>query len=208
MEITALQRYKGSTFEAELDYERKIYLHSDIIADFGLRTGMVLERDELRKIIYASNFRRAYQRALYLLDYRDYSAKEMYDKLIDTYKSEKLCGAVLEKLKGAGLIDDVRYAGNMARKLVISKRFGRRRALRELTTKGIDRFTAEDALEEYDEIFSENLMELIEKKYSRYLTDMSDRKNIEKVKSALVRYGYSFDEINRTVREYFENMIE
>lgn len=208
MEITALQRYKGSTFEAELDYERKIYLHSDIIADFGLRTGMVLERDELRKIIYASNFRRAYQRALYLLDYRDYSAKEMYDKLIDTYKSEKLCGAVLEKLKGAGLIDDVRYAGNMARKLVISKRFGRRRALRELTMKGIDRFTAEDALEEYDEIFSENLMELIEKKYSRYLTDMSDKKNIEKVKSALVRYGYSFDEINRTVREYFENMNE
>ncbi|MBR3282446.1 MAG: RecX family transcriptional regulator [Ruminococcus sp.] len=208
MEITALQRYKGSTFEAELDYERKIYLHSDIIADFGLRTGMVLERDELRKIIYASNFRRAYQRALYLLDYRDYSAKEMYDKLIDTYKSEKLCGAVLEKLKGAGLIDDVRYAGNMARKLVISKRFGRRRALRELTMKGIDRFTAEDALEEYDEMFSENLMELIEKKYSRYLTDMSDRKNIEKVKSALVRYGYSFDEINRTVREYFENMNE
>ena len=196
MEITALQRYKGSTFEAELDYERKIYLHSDIIADFGLRTGMVLERDELRKIIYASNFRRAYQRALYLLDYRDYSAKEMYDKLIDTYKSEKLCGAVLEKLKGAGLIDDVRYAGNMARKLVISKRFGRRRALRELTMKGIDRFTAEDALEEYDEMFSENL------------TDMSDRKNIEKVKSALVRYGYSFDEINRTVREYFENMNE
>ena len=208
MEITALQRYKGSTFEAELDYERKIYLHSDIIADFGLRTGMVLERDELRKIIYASNFRRAYQRALYLLDYRDYSAKEMYDKLIDTYKSEKLCGAVLEKLKGAGLIDDVRYAGNMARKLVISKRFGRRRALRELTMKGIDRFTAEDALEEYDEMFSENLMELIEKKYIRYLTDMSDRKNIEKVKSALVRYGYSFDEINRTVREYFENMNE
>lgn len=208
MEITALQRYKGSTFEAELDYERKIYLHSDIIADFGLRTGMVLERDELRKIIYASNFRRAYQRALYLLDYRDYSAKEMYDKLIDTYKSEKLCGAVLEKLKGAGLIDDVRYAGNMARKLVISKRFGRRRALRELTMKGIDRFTAEDALEEYDEMFSENLMELIEKKYSRYLTDMSDKKNIEKVKSALVRYGYSFDEINRTVREYFENMNE
>ena len=208
MEITGLKVYKGSTFEAELDDGRKLYLHADIIADFGLRTGMVLERDELRKIIYASNFRRAYQRALYLLDYRDYSAKEMYDKLIDTYKSEKLCGAVLEKLKGAGLIDDVRYAGNMARKLVISKRFGRRRALRELTMKGIDRFTAEDALEEYDEMFSENLMELIEKKYSRYLTDMSDRKNIEKVKSALVRYGYSFDEINRTVREYFENMNE
>ncbi|MBQ6181118.1 MAG: RecX family transcriptional regulator [Ruminococcus sp.] len=208
MEITALQRYKGSTFEAELDNERKIYLHSDIIADFGLRTGMVLERDELRKIIYASNFRRAYQRALYLLDYRDYSAKEMYDKLTDTYKSEKLCSAVLEKLKNAGLIDDVRYAENMARKLVVSKKFGRRRAMREITLKGVDRFTAEDALAEYESVFAENLSELIEKKYSRYLTDPDDRKNTEKVKSALVRYGYSFDEINRTVKEFFENINE
>ena len=41
--------------------------------------------------------------------------------------------------------------------------------------------------------------------YSRYLTDESDRKSIEKVKSALVRYGYDFSEINRAVKEYFEN---
>ena len=56
--------------------------------------------------------------------------------------------------------------------------------------------------------FEENLKELLETKYSRYLTEPDDRKSIEKAKSSLVRYGYSFDEINRAVREYFENMNE
>ena len=64
MKITSLKKYKGSTFEAELDYERKIYLHADIIADFGLREDDELDRERLREIIRASNFRRAYQRAL------------------------------------------------------------------------------------------------------------------------------------------------
>ena len=207
MKVTNVSRYKGTTYEVEIDESRKLYLHIDIITDFSVRTGMELEREELRKIVYASNFRRAYQRALFLLDYRDYSAKEMTEKLIKTYKSETLCSAVLKKLKENGFIDDVRYAERMARKLVEIRKFGCRRAKREIMLKGIDQFTAEDALAVYDDRFSENLMELLETKHSRYLTDSSDRKSIEKVKNALVRYGYDFSDINRAVKEYFENSI-
>jgi len=205
MKVTNVSRYKGTTYEVEIDESRKLYLHIDIITDFSVRTGMELERDELRKIVYASNFRRAYQRALFLLDYRDYSAKEMTEKLVKTYKSEALCGAVLKKLQDNGFIDDERYAERMARKLVESRKFGYRRAKREIMQKGIDQFTAEDALAEYEEAFEENLTELLQTKHSRYLTDSTDRKSIEKVKSALVRYGYDFSEINRAVKEYFEN---
>ena len=205
MKITNVSRYKGTTYEVEIDESRKVYLHIDIITDFSVRTGMEIERDELRKIIYASNFRRAYQRALFLLDYRDYSAKEMTEKLVGTYKNEALCGAVLEKLKENRFIDDERYAEKLARKLVEIKKYGYKRAKREIMLKGIAQFTAEDALECFAESFEENLTELLKTKYSRYLTDESDRKSIEKVKSALVRYGYDFSEINRAVKEYFEN---
>ena len=205
MEITSLKRYKGTTYEAELDHERKIYLHIDIITDFGLRAGMELERDELRKIIYASNFRRAYQYALYCLDYRDYSERDMFQKLVKTYKSEKLCLAVVKKLAGAGVIDDSRYAEKLARKLVESRKYGYRRARREMLLKGLREETAEEALGQYADSFAENLAELLEKKHYRLLTDKDDRRSIEKVKSALVRYGYSFDEINSAVKEYFEN---
>ncbi len=204
MKIISVKRYKGSTYEAELDDGRKLYLHADIITDFGIRAGMETDRDTLRKIVYASNFRRAYQRALYLLDYRDYTYSEMFGKLVENYKSEPLCTAVMKRLTEHGFIDDVRYAERMARKLVEIKRFGYRRCRRELMQKGISQFIAEDALAPYGEAFEENLAELLKTKHSRYLTDREDRKSIEKVKSALVRYGYDFTEINRAVKEYFE----
>ena len=205
MKIVSVVRYKGSTYEAELDDGRKLYLHADIITDFGIRAGMETDRDELRKIVYASNFRRAYQRALYLLDYRDYTYSEMLGKLVENYKSEPLCTAVMKRLTEHGFIDDVRYAERMARKLVEIKHFGRRRCKRELMQKGINEFIAEDAIALYSEAFGENLAELLKNKYSRYLTDREDRKSIEKAKSALVRYGYDFTEINRAVKEYFES---
>ncbi|WP_024861056.1 regulatory protein RecX [Ruminococcus flavefaciens] len=205
MRFTSVNKYKGSTYEAELDDGRKLYLHADIITDFGIRAGMETDRDTLRKIVYASNFRRAYQRALYLLDYRDYTYSEMFKKLLENYKSEALCTAVMKRLTEHGFIDDRRYAERMARKLVEIKHFGYRRCKREIMLKGVDQFIAEDALAPYEEAFGENLMELLNTKHSRYLTDIEDRKSIEKVKNALVRYGYDFSEINRAVKEYFES---
>jgi len=71
MKITSLRKYKGTTYETVLDGVRKIYLHIDIITDYALSEGMEIDRETLRKVIYASNFRRAYQYALYRLDYRD-----------------------------------------------------------------------------------------------------------------------------------------
>lgn len=205
MKITSVKQYKGTTYEVELDENRKIYLHADIVADFALYTDMVLEREELRKIIYASNFRRAFQYALHLLDYRDYSFREMFGKLEKTYKNEKLCFEVMKKLVKIGVINDARYAEKLARRLVEAKHYGYYRAKREMLAKGLDSDTAEDALAVYEDSADENLALLIEKKYARLLTDRDDRKSIEKVKSALVRYGYGFEEVNRAVRNYFEN---
>lgn len=205
MKVVSVKKYKGSTYETEMDDGRKFYLHADILADFGIRSGDELEREELKKIIYASNFRRAFQYALHLLDYRDYSYREMFRKLEDTYKNENLCYKVMNKLVSIGVINDVRYAEKLARKFVECKRFGRYRAGRELAEKGIDSDTADKALERYENLYEENLAYLLERKHSRLLTDESDRKSIEKVKNALVRYGYGFEEINRAVKEYFEN---
>lgn len=204
MEITSLTRYKGTTYEMELDGERKLYLHIDIITDFGLAKGMELERQELRKIIYASNFRRAYEYALYRLDYRDYSAEEIFQKLVQTYKNEKLCLDVIRKLAAAGIINDRRYAEKLGRRYVEGKKYGYRRAKREMRQKGLAEDLTEDILRQYSGLFEENLAELLNAKYSRFLTDSSDRKSVEKAKNALVRFGYGYDEINKAVKEYFE----
>lgn len=205
MKITSVRIYKGTTYEIGTDDEKKFYLHADIIADFGICEGMELDRPELRKIIYASNFRRAYQYALYCLDYRDYSSAEMTEKLVKTYRNESLCGAVVRKLEECGIISDERYAEKLARRYVEGRKYGYRRAKREIMLKGISECLTEDALQLYAESFPENLVHLIKTKYARILTDEKDRKSIEKVKNSLVRQGYGFDEINRAVREYFDN---
>lgn len=203
MEITSINQYKGTTYEVEIDGGRKLYLHIDIIADYGIRTGMQIERPELKKIIYASNFRRAYQYSLYCLDYRDYSAEELFEKLVKTYKNETLCLEVIKKLAGAGIINDRRYAEKLARKFVEIRKYGRRRAEREMLQKGLDSDTVRNALDIFEDAFAENLNELICIKFSRFLTDSSDRKSTEKAKNALARLGYDFDEINTAVRNYY-----
>lgn len=205
MKITSIKIYKGTVYEVETDDGKKFYLHADIIADFGICRGMEIDRPELRRIIYASNFRRAYQYALYCLDYREYSAKEMTGKLVKTYRNEKLCIEVVKKLESCGLINDERYAEKLANRYVEGRKYGYRRAKHEIILKGISEYLAEDALESYAETFAENLTHLIQTKYARLLTDAEDRKSTEKVKNSLVRNGYGFDEINRAVREYFDN---
>ena len=204
MKITSVKVYKGTTFEVETDDDKKIYLHADIIADFGVREGQELSRPELRKIIYASNFRRAYQYSLYCLDYRDYSAKEMCDKLVKTYKNENLCREVVRKLEEAGIINDERYAEKLAFRYVEGRKYGYRRAKHEIILKGIGEYLAEDVLQIYTEKFPENLAYLLKTKYVRFLADGSDRKSIEKVRNSLVRYGYSYEEVKKSVSEYFD----
>ena len=204
MKITSLAHYKGKTLEVEFDDKKILYLHIDIVTDFGLVQGMEIERAKLKKIVYASNFRRAYEYALYRLDYRDYSAADMFEKLLETYKSEALCLEVVKKLARVGIINDERYAEKLARKLVEAQKYGFRRAKREMALKGLTEETVENALALYADYFEENLAALLRGKYSRYLTDRTDRKAVEKAKNALVRRGYGYDEINRAVAAYFE----
>ncbi|MDE5764747.1 MAG: RecX family transcriptional regulator [Ruminococcus sp.] len=203
MKIISISQYKGTTYEVEIDGGRKFYLHIDIIADYGITAGMQIERSELKKIIYASNFRRAYQYSLYCLDYRDYSAEELFEKLVRTYKNETLCLEVIRKLASAGLINDRRYAEKLARKFVEVRKYGRKRAESEMLRKGLDSETVRNALDIFEDVCTENLNELINTKFSRFLTDRNDRKSTEKAKNALVRLGYGFDEINTAVRNYY-----
>ena len=63
--------------------------------------------------------------------------------------------------------------------------------------KGIDRELVDEILEVYRDSTSDRICELINKKYHDCL---DDRDKIRKMKNALVRQGYSFDEINTAVR--------
>lgn len=145
-----------------------------------------------------ATFRRARERALYILEGRDCSYTELYEKLSKNYDDE-ICLAVCDNMVELSLIDDRRYAEKLARHYITVKKYGMYRAKQEMTRKGIPPEMAEEFLEEYEDDTIERITELIEKKYARYL---GDEKGIRKVKSALVRMGYSYGDINAVLEEY------
>ena len=195
MTVNSAARYKGSTWEVFIDGNR-IYLHKEIVADYGLRPGAEISPERYEEMMLASDRRRATERALYLLDYRDYSYSELFKKLNENY-DEDTCYYVLNKLVSLGLINDRRYAENLARKYMEVQKYGYYRASNEMYRKSLDRDLVAEVLSTYDEGTAERICEIIRQKYSGYLDDPD---KVRRMKNALARRGYSFSDINEAVR--------
>lgn len=203
MKILSVKPQKPPLYRVAFDNGKAVLLDASIVWDFDLREGAELDEARFREIIRTAVSLKVYSYAVKRLFYRDYSAAEMLDKLAEEFRSKEICRQVVERLTAEGSINDERYADRLAYKYIAVKRYGRQRVLRELRSRGISRFTAEDAVSRYEEKFPENLSHLLGTKYSRILTDKKDMKAVNRVKSSLARYGYGFAEINRAVNEYF-----
>lgn len=205
MIVTDVSPFKGSMMCVELSggglaQEMKIYIHSEIIRKYNIAKGMELSEEEADRLIYENDLRRARERALYLMESRDHSYRELFDKLEKNY-SEDICFEVCNRLAEIGVINDRRYAEKLCRQLFEVKKLGRYRVRQEMRLKGLGSEIIEETMENFseeDEPF-ERLEKLVEQKYERYLTD---RKGVEKVKNALARKGYSFGEIKEVLDLY------
>lgn len=205
MIVTDVSPFKGSMMCVELSggglaQEMKIYIHSEIIRKYNVVKGMELSEEEADRLIYENDLRRARERALYLMESRDHSYRELFDKLEKNY-SEDICFEVCNRLAEIGVINDRRYAEKLCRQLFEVKKLGRYRVKQEMRLRGLGAEIIEEAMENFseeDEPF-ERLEKLVEQKYERYLTD---RKGVEKVKNALARKGYSFGEIKEVLDLY------
>ncbi len=203
MIIADISPYKGTTVCVELTggglmQTMKIYVHRDIAA--GLRKGMEISEDEADGLIYKNDLRRARERALYLMESRDHSYSELFDKLEINY-SEDICFEVCTRLAELGIINDRRYAEKLCRKLYETKKYGSYRVKQEMRLKGIPAEIIDEVMEEFseDDDSFERLERLVEQKYERYLVD---RKGVNKVKNALARMGYSYGEIKEVLDLY------
>lgn len=145
-----------------------------------------------------AEYTRAKERALYILEARDHSYAELYSKLEKNY-SEEVCFAVCDKMTEIGLINDSLYAKKLAKYYFTVKKYGKYRAFNEMKRKGLDITDIEEASEEYLYDLKDSIRELIEKKYYKYL---GDEKGVIKAKNALVRLGFTYDDINSVMEEF------
>jgi len=191
----------------EVHAENAVYeIDGELLRQYHIQEGANLNSDTLEELHHKSRFRRAYRRACYLLDDRDYSYCMMYQKLMHTYQDKTLCIKVMEQLVQCGAINDKRYAQKFAEYLVERKHYGSYRVRQELLRKGIDKELTELCIQTLEEQSLENLPETLAKKYGSMLTDPQDFKTREKVIAGMIRLGYDYHSIKNAVEEYFQNL--
>lgn len=200
MLITAMEPRRKRLTALYLDGELAVKLDTETLLQSGWRTGMEIDDEALHELLIRSDARRAQEKALYLLEYRSHSKKELADKITRTAGREAAEHAA-QRMEDLGLVDDERYARDLAAKLLQRKRYAARRAEYELLQKGINRELAREIVEELAPEPEESLRILIERKYQRSL---SDEKGRRRVFAALQRLGYGSKDIRSVLREYIE----
>ena len=147
------------------------------------------------------------EKALNLLEYRAHSRRELFDKLKRFARLDTV-NEVLDMFEESGLIDDRAYAFQYAHDLMEMKLLGPQRLKMELSRKGIDDETAEEAiLAAEEEIGSaeERLDRIIELRYKNLLTD---EKNCKKIMNSLFRLGYGYDMIKGAIYKVKEDIAD
>ena len=202
--VEKVSQYKGQTLQIDFDCREPIFINTSVVYDLGICTGKMMRDEDIAHAIERNDYRRARERALYLLDERDYGYVEMFRKLEPNYP-EEICFEVVNNLSELGLIDDRRYARKCAEYFMVTKMRGKYRAREEMRRRGIPNELIDEALSEFEDGTDERLRELIAKKYARKFAEENGK---TKVKAALARQGFSFDDINNALREFDDLLSE
>ena len=203
MLITAIEPRRKSLSALFLDGEFTVNLDTETLLKSGFKLGRELDDEQFQDLIRASESRRASEKALYLLEHRSHSQKELADK-ISRVTSREAAEAAAQHMVEIGLVNDETYAKSLAAELLGRRGFSASRVKRELLQKGIDRELVERILEETAPDPVEKIMELIHKKYE---ANLDDEKGYRRSIAALQRLGYRWDDI-RTALNQLKNEDE
>lgn len=200
MTVTDIKPAKKALSMLYIDGEYAMKLDTATLKENCIKVGTVLDDDELRELIEKSDYRRAKEKALWLISGKDYSKKQLADKLRKE-SSEETAQEVCERMEELGLVNDENYARRYAHDLLYLKKMSKRGAKYKLMEKGIDRDLCEEILDDFEVDPVDQLVELIDRKYADKLDDEKGRR---RTIAALQRLGYGWGDIKSALREFEE----
>lgn len=184
-----------------VDDEYAIKLDTAVLEENCIRVGCDIDDDTLEELIDKSNYKRAKEKALWLMSGKDYSKQKLIDKLKKDFPQD-VAERVCERMEELGLLNDEKYASRLAYDFVYNKKMSLKAAKYKLMEKGISKTLCEEILEEYEVDPVEQLIALIEDKYGHKLADEKDRR---RTIAALQRLGYSWGDIRSALVIYEED---
>ncbi len=200
MTITGIEERKKSMTALYIDGEYAVSVDTMTFLSVGKKVGSEITDDELYELIETSKYNRAKEKALYLIEYRSRTKKELYDKLVVLF-GESASERAIERLEELGLINDEKYAREYAEVLLERKGFSRQRAEFELMKKGIDKDVIEEILDELEPEPVEQIRKLLQTKFVRRL---SNEKDLAKTVNSLKAMGYRWSDISEAIESTSE----
>lgn len=201
MIITDVQPRRRRLSQLYIDGEAAVKVDTETWLRSGLAVGDDIDDERLHQLLQDSAAHRAHEKALYLLEHRAHSKKELADKIARAEFDRDAANAAADRMEELGLVDDEQYARRLAQELFERRKFGSRRVRQELQQKGIDAGLISVVLEEFspetDETV-EKIRDIVERKYPAAWEDEKVRR---RAVAALQRYGYKLDDIFAVLRE-------
>ena len=181
-----------------MDGEFAVGAHEDVIARLGLAVGQTFDADRLAELVEAETVRKARERALRLINYRDRTSCEIRRRLIGSDFPEKAVEEVVDQLSRAGLLDDRKFSRDWVKSRTASKPMGKLRLTHELRSRGVEPKLVEEALESLD---NETERQLAHSLASRKLDkmDAGDPSTKTRLVSFLRRRGFGWETASEVV---------
>ena len=202
MIISDIQEFDKKRSRIYIDGEFAFLLYKGELKDYGISIDAVISDADFLEITSDLLPKRATKRAMNLLQKRDYTEKQLRDKLAEGLYPDRSIDAAIEYVRSYHYIDDERYIRDYISYHMTDK--SRNRIVQDLMGKGISKDVLLPVMDELYEESSENpedsqIQRLLEKKHFSPDMDYNDK---QKIIAFLLRRGFSLDSIRRNIDDF------
>lgn len=200
MIITQIAEVTKKRCKIYLDETFAFVLYKGEIRKYGIRVNEELSGEAYTEIVEEVLPKRAKLRGMNLLKSREYTEKQLRDKLRSGYFPEKIVEEAVEYIKSYHYIDDERYARQFI-EFGMNKK-SRQRIVMDLQKRGIDKELINRVFEELEEDGYQQdeigtIKELLIKK--KFDAKQSDNAEKQRVFGYLYRRGFQVDNIKKAM---------
>ena len=196
-DVCALDKKRSKVF---IDSEFAFVLYNGELRDYDIKVGNELSEDKYNEIKCGLLPKRAKLRAMNLLQKKDYTERQLRDKLSDGMYPQDCIDTAIDYVKSFRYVDDERYAAYYIAYHMSMR--SKNRILMDLMNKGISKDIIQNKLEElYSECdedveISQIKQLLIKKKYDAQTIDHKEK---QKLIAFLMRRGYDISMIKKAM---------
>ena len=198
----------------EMDKKRsKIYINGEFafviykgeLRDYSIKEGQELSESNYQEILDVVLPKRCKLRAMNLLQKKDYTEKQLRDKLLEGLYPKEIIDDAIHYVKAYHYLDDERYSRDyIAYHMSIRSK---NRIIQDLSGKGISKdifmpIVEELYVEEDSDVELDQIKKLLLKKH--YDPELTEYKEKQKIMAFLMRKGFQMSDIRRAMDLYDE----